>query len=39
MFKNTVDKGAFDLPEGISIKDYLNKTVDMLGEEGYSEKC
>ena len=37
MFKNTIDKGAFKLPEGISIRDYLNKTVDMLRErkEGY----
>ena len=40
MFKNTVDKGAFNLPDGISIKDYLNKTVDMLRErkEGYSRE-
>ena len=40
MFKNTVDKGAFNLPEGVSIKDYLNKTVDMLRErkEGYSRE-
>ena len=40
MFKNTVDKGAFNLPDGISIEDYLNKTVDMLRErkEGYSRE-
>ncbi len=40
MFKNTIDKGAFKLPEGISIRDYLNKTVDMLRErkEGYSRE-
>ena len=40
MFKNTVDKGAFDLPEGVSIKGYLDKTVDMLREkkEGYSRE-
>ena len=40
MFKNTVDKGAFNLPEGVSIKGYLDKTVDMLREkkEGYSRE-
>ena len=40
MFKNTVDKGAFNLPEGISIEGYLDKTVDMLRErkEGYSRE-
>ena len=40
MFKNTVDKGAFNLPDGVSIKDYLNKTVEMLREkkEGYSRE-
>ena len=41
MFKNTVDKGAFNLPEGISIEGYLDKTVDMLRErkEVILEKC
>ncbi|PQM63259.1 MAG: hypothetical protein CML38_10425, partial [Rhodobacteraceae bacterium] len=40
MFKNTVDKGAYSLPNGASIQDYLNKTVDMLREkkEGYSRE-
>ena len=40
MFKNTVDKGAFNLPDGVSINDYLNRTVDMLREkkEGYSRE-
>jgi signal transduction histidine kinase/DNA-binding response OmpR family regulator len=40
MFKNTVDRGAFDLPDGVSVEEFLSKTVALVREnkEGYSRE-